>query len=610
MKGGHPAERRRQARVALIVLCALMGVLLASFFRAQVVRGSTWALQSDSNRLRVVPVPAPRGTVFDRYGRIIADNVPSYSISLFPAPPDSIRATLERMAPHLDLSPERIDALVEGARVNRRLPLLVTANADHETVAALKERRADFPDVFLEMRPRRRYMGGEELGHVMGYVAEVSGAELESPIFEEYEQGMIVGKDGIERQYEGRLQGEHGVRYLEVDAVGRVVGSFEGQAAANAIPGEVIHLNLDLEMMHFIHEIFPDSTSGALVALNVEDGGILALYSAPGFNPNEFVGGISRALWEELNTAPSRPLFNRAVVGRYPPASTWKLASAAIGLEAGVVEPGETMTTPCFGSYTFQGVTRRCWKPEGHGHLDLAGAIAQSCNVWFYQLGLRIGLERLVEEGTRLGFGEACGVDLPSESSGVFPESLDWWWRVHNYRPFENEVFSLVIGQGPNDQTPLKMAQFYLALAGDGSAPAPRLLRSSGEGDVPEQWRLDLSPSSLEALREGLRQVTSEGTARLSSLEHWDFIGKTGTAQATGDRELPHSWFAGMAGPRGGAPEVVIVALLEESQGGAAPLAAKAADFHLRRKYGIPVDTIQTLGEHYAAGVPAPWALQ
>ncbi len=178
----------------MLVLVVLMGILVISLVRAQVVRGTSWALQSDSNRLRVLPVPAPRGTVFDRYGELIADNVPSYSISLFPAPSDSIRATLERLSPLLDLGPERVDALVEQAAVNRRLPLLVTDNADYDAIAQVEERRADFPGIFLEMRPRRRYLAGPAVGHALGYVGEVSAAELESPLFQEYEQGMIVGK--------------------------------------------------------------------------------------------------------------------------------------------------------------------------------------------------------------------------------------------------------------------------------------------------------------------------------------------------------------------------------------------------------------------------------
>jgi penicillin-binding protein 2 len=611
MKPSHPLVRRNRAAGAGLILGLLFLVLVGAFFRSQVLGGTAWALQSDSNRLRVLPVPAPRGTIFDRYGEVIADNVPSYSLSLFPASPDSVAEVLGRLQPILDLSEERVETLNETFRQNRRRPLVVTMNLSDAELAVLEELRPEFPGVFLEMRPRRRYLGGEALGHIMGYVGEVSAGELESPRFEGYERGMIVGKDGLERQYEAELQGAHGVRYAEVDAAGRVVGSFQGQAARPALPGDDLYLNLDLGLQHYIHSIFPEGMRGAVVALNVEDGGVLALYSAPSFDPGDFVGGISRDRWQAFNEDPDQPLYNRAVVGRYPPASTWKLASAAIALEAGVVTPDERMAQPCTGSIFFQGRTWRCHRAGGHGYQNLAGAIATSCNVYFYQMGLRVGLERMVEEGHRLGFGDRCGIDLPQESVGVFPEGLEYWQRNWGYRPAQNEVLSIAIGHGPNDQTPLRMAQFYLALARQGDAPAPRILRDDAAAIEPA-WAMDLTPESLEALRDGLRAVTRPGgTAFLrTALEHWDIIGKTGTARLTPDRP-PHAWFTGMAGPWGQDPEIVIVVLVEEGESGsaaAAPVAAKAADFHLRRKYGIPVDTIQTLFEHQMAGIPAPWA--
>lgn len=615
MKAFNQNERRGMGKGARLVLLLLLAVLGVAFFRAQVVRGPAWALQSETNRLRVLTVPAPRGTIFDRTGRVVADNVPAYSVSLFPAPVDSIRADLLRLQPILNLTDARVETLVETFRRNRRQPLVVKMDAAYEEAAALEERRPEFPGVFLETRPKRRYMGGAAVGHVLGHVGEISQQELASPAFAGYERGMIVGKDGLERQYEPTLQGRSGFRYVEVDAAGRIIGSFEGQPSAPGFPGEDLHLHLDLALQEFLHEIFPDTLRGAAVVLNVEDGGILALYSAPGFDPNEFVGGMDRARWETLNRDPDRPLFNRAAVGTYPPASTWKLATAAIGLELGVANPREMMPQACTGSFQYGNVVRRCWDPRGHGHLDLAGAIAHSCNVYFYQLGLRIGLERLVAEGSRLGFGEPCGVDLPREGRGVFPESIEWWQRAYGYRPFENEVLALAIGQGPNDQTPLRMAQFYLALARDGSAPPPRLARPRDGEEPAAEWSLDLGEASLAAMREGLRRVTSAGgTAFLSSLEHWDFIGKTGTAQRGPGQERRHAWFAGMAGPRGGPPEIVAVVVVEEvgeGEGGAsmaAPIAAKASDFFLRRRNDIPVDTIQTLGEHLRAGVPVPWA--
>ena len=590
----------------------LLGILGAAFFRIQVLSSDSYALQSESNRLRVVPEEAPRGTIYDREGRPIADNVPAYSVSLFPAPPDSIRRTLQRLSPHLDLDGEAIERLVNRATENPRFPLVVTQDAEVDQVAALEERRPDFPEVFLEQRPKRRYHGARSVGHALGYVGEISREELETPFFQDYEQGMVVGKEGVERQYEAILQGERGIRYLEVDAAGRVVGSFRGQSASPAEPGADIQLNIDLGLTEYIDQVFPDTLNGAVVALDPEDGGVLALYSHPTGDPNDFVGGISSELWADLSTDPDRPLVNRAVSGTYSPASTWKLATAAIALEHDLIDPDEMMPEACTGAFQYGNVVRRCWDADGHGQLDLAGAIRHSCNVYFYQVGLLIGLESLVEEGTRLGFDRACGIDLPREAAGDFPDDLDYWERRWGYRPYENEVLQLSIGQGPNDQTPLKMAQFYLGLARDGTAPAPRLRRDD-DGDRGEDWALDLTGENLESLRDALRQVMEPGgTGHLSSLEHWDLLGKTGTAQhdPLGQRES-HAWFAGMAGPWDEDPEIVIVVLVEEGGSGsaaAAPVAAKAADYYLRRKHDIPVDTIQTLAEHLEAGEPAPWA--
>lgn len=615
MRLDHPISRRSRARGGVVVVAVLMGVLGIAFFRAQVLRSSGWVLQSDSNRLRQLSVPAPRGTIFDRNDSILADNVPGYAVVLLPDHRDTIRARLERLRPHLGLTDGRINRLMDQARSYPRQPLTVKLNAPFVEVSTLEERRSDFPGVLLEMRPRRRYLAGEAMSHVLGYLGEATTTELEDSIYaqdplERYGPGTILGKDGIERQYERVLQGRPGSRYVEVDALGRIVGSFQGPAEKLAVPGGNLQLNIDSELQQWVHHIFPDTMRGAVVALNVEDGGILALYSSPTFNPNDFVGGIAADRWGALISDPALPLFNRSVLGTYPPGSTWKLATAAIALDLGVVRPDETMPIPCTGGMQYGNRFFRCWNREGHGDLDLLGAIRHSCDVYFYQLGLRIGLQQLLEEGTRIGFNERCGIDLPSEARGNFPGDTTYWELNPNfgYRATEGEVLNLAIGQGPNDQTPLKMAQFYLAIARDGSAPPPRLLKTE---EVPDGgWSLNISQEALEVMREGLRGVVRPGgTAHMASLEHWDLMGKTGTVQ--NEPNPDHAWFTGIAGPRGGDPEIVVVVFVEFGESGsgvAAPIMAKTADFYLRRKYGIPMDSIQTLGEHYMTGTPAPWA--
>jgi penicillin-binding protein 2 len=610
----HHHERRRRALGAYVIVSIFMGILAVSFFRVQVLGSDAWELRSRSNRIRQLPVAAPRGTIYDRNGRIIADNSPGYAITILPGPPDTIRATLERMGEYMEMSEPRIQRLLGFLARYGRQPLPVDTDADFEVVSALEERRTDFPNVYVEMRPRRRYLTGEATGHVLGYLGEITREELDTEEFadDRYQQGMYVGQVGIEKQYESILQGRQGLKYVEVDARQRIIGDFAAFRQDPGESGQDLRLNIDIELQEWIHTIFPDSMRGAVVALNVEDGGILAMYSAPSYDPNAFVGGVDADYWDALNTNQGLPLYNRTVMGLYPPASTWKLAAAAIGLDLGVITPDEVMPVPCTGGISFGNDYRRCWDPDGHGFNNLAEAIGNSCNVYFYQLGLRIGFQPLMRRATEIGFSEKCGVDLPQESRGIFPADPQFYVDRFGERPLENEVLSLSIGQGPNSQTPLKMAQFYVAIARDGSAPTPALAQGQELG---AGWALDLQPEDLASIYAGLAAVTAPGgTAHFgTSLEHWQVVGKTGTAQNSrsvlGEAEN-HAWFVGMAGPWGERPEIVVAVLVEEGASGsgmAAPIMAKTADFYLRKKYGIPIDTIQTYGEHVRVGPVPQW---
>jgi penicillin-binding protein 2 len=369
-----------------------------------------------------------------------------------------------------------------------------------------------------------------------------------------------------------------------------------------------MRLSIDLELQQWIARIVPDSMRGAVAALDPTSGEVLALYSSPSFDPNDLVGVVPRERWRALQEDPARRLLNRSIAGIYPPGSTWKLATAAIALELGIVDPEGYLPLACRGGMRYGNRYFRCWDPAGHGYLNLPDAIKHSCDVYFYQLGLQIGLTRLLEEGTRLGFGRPTGIDLPSEQPGHFPPNTAWYERRFGWAPTEAEVLSLAIGQGANDQTALKMAQFYAALATDGRAPAPRVALDGARagGDTLD---LRISPENLEWLRKGLRRVTEEGgTAYGSRLEYWDWIGKTGTAQ--NPHGADHGWFVGIGGPREGAPEIVVAAIIEAGEHGSdvAQVAAKAADYYLRNLHGMPTDTIQTLREHWYAGRPAPWA--
>ncbi|MCY4574013.1 MAG: penicillin-binding protein 2 [Gemmatimonadetes bacterium] len=602
MKGYDPERQKALANRARVVVFALIGLLVGAFFRAQVSRSSDWLLRSESNRLRSLTLPAPRGIIRDRTGRPMADNVPGYAVSILPAQTDSMLATLNRLREHMEIGDERFRRLEEQVRERDTRPLIVSTDATFDEVAAMEERRTAFPQLLIETRPKRRYPAGRIGAHIVGSVGEINEEELSSPEHEGVEPGRIIGRSGIEAQYDALLQGAPGLRYVEVDAAGRIVGSFGGIRTLTEESGSDIDLNVDLELMEWIHHIFPEEKSGSVVVLDVETGGVLALYSSPAYDPNVFAGVVDPADWNRLAGDPATPLYHRAVMGTYPPGSPWKLATAAIALETGAITPTERMPVPCTGSFRFGNRVARCWEEEGHGSLTLAGAIQHSCNVFFYQAGLKVGLEQLLERSNRMGFGDRCDIDLPNQATGTFPEDVSFWERRFGARATEGEVLNLAIGQGPNDQSPLKMAQFVVALARDGSAPPPTLYQSA---PAEAAWRIEISEESLGAIREGMRLVMGPGgTAYGSSLEHFELLGKTGTAQSGPGRET-HAWFTGMAGRFGATPEIVVVALVEYGGSGsavAAPLAAKTADYFLRGEYGIPRDTIQTLIEYYNAG--------
>lgn len=605
----HMHARRRRAKGALTVVWLLLGVLVLVFFHTQVRQGNAYTLQSNQNRMRPLTLLAPRGTIVDRDGRLVADNVPGYALSLLPAPRDSIRSTLGRLAPYLELDEAEIEALMARQRRAPQQQLVVSTDLSFDRISAIEERRPIFPEVLIEMRPKRNYVVGAAAAHLIGYVGEISEAELEDPAFTAYRAGRIIGKTGIERQYESHLAGVPGARYVEVDALGRIVGQYTGAEGPEPEAGDSLQLTIDLELQEWVARIIPDTVRGAVVALEPSSGEVLALYSSPSFDPNGLVGNVPAARWNALRQDSAKRLLNRAIAGLYPPGSTWKLATAGIALELGIVRPESTLPLACRGGMQYGNRYFRCWEPDGHGYLNLPDAIKQSCDVYFYQVGLQVGLDRFLREGTRLGFNRPTGVDLPAERSGHFPPDTDWYERRFGWSPTESEVMSLAIGQGANDQTALRMAQFYAALAGDGRMPPPRVAR--GGPPPPESDWLDLgfSETTLEWLREGLYRVTEQGgTAAGSMLEHWQWGGKTGTSQNPhGD---DHGWFVGIAGPWDAPPEVVVSVIIEEGEHGSdvAQYAAKVADYYLRRQHGIAVDTIQTLREHWLNGVPAPWA--
>lgn len=576
---GFRQTRGRLARwLVALVICGLA----VQFFRVQILKHTTYALRSDENRIRALSIPAARGTIYDRKGRVLAENVPGYSIVILPTSVDSLRSVLETLAGILGHSRERLDGLIDGYRQHPNRPVTVESDASFAEVAAIEERRAELPGgIVIETAPKRHYPTGPILAHVIGYVGEISDADLQLPEFAGNEPGQIVGRTGVERVYDRVLAGKPGVRYVEVNALGRLVGDFRGRETVPEVPGRDIFLNIDLDLQQQAAELFPDTMNGAVVALEPASGAVLAMYSSPSYDPNLFVGKFEPEQWRALNMDPGRPMFNRAVSASYAPGSTFKLILAGIAMEHGQADSDTRMPIPCRGALMYFGRVFKDWTPSGHGSLDLRGAIRESCDVYFYQLGLKVGLQRYLTSVTDFGFNQPTGIDLPSDIRGIFPPDTAWYTRRYGRSGWTNSVvLNLAIGQGENAQSPLKMLQFYAALANGGTLPTPRVAQ---EGPTAEPAGvLPLTAEQREVLRAALVEVVNEdgGTARGSRLAEWTLAGKTGTAQNPHGED--HAWFIGYAPAEN--PAIVAVAIVEAGGHGssaAAPIVSRLIRHYL-----------------------------
>ena len=566
-----PIELQKRVTAAYCVVSLAFLVLLGAFFRTQVLQHEKYQLKAESNRLRPVALPPPRGAIVDRHGAVIAENLPGYTVKLLAPNADSLRAALERLATVVPLDTAQMTDVVRRWRNARYQPVIVFGDATFETASRLEEHRALLPGLVLQSEPRRLYPAGPAVAHLVGYVSEVTDNELESNRFAGAQSGSIVGRAGIEREYDDTLRGREGVRYIEVNARGGLVREQASAASLPPIAGRPLSTTIDIDLQRYIDSIWPPGVRGAMLAITPR-GEIRALYSAPTYDPNLFVGGISSADYRALLSDAANPLINRAIYGRYPPASPFKLATAAMALRRGIVDFGSHMAVPCTGGYRLGNRVFKCWKKEGHGSLDLIGAVAKSCDVYFYQLGQRLGLEAIIEDGVLMGFRDRSGVDLPSEQEPVYPASLEYFDKRYGPRNWSPPatILNFSIGQGENTQTLINMVKFYAALAGDGKIRAPYVVRETA---VPSH-DLGLTPEQLAGLRRALIAVVEQGTAAASKRKDLAVAGKTGTAQNSHGKD--HGWFIGFAPAEN--PEIVIGAIMEFAEHGSsvAPYVVKA----------------------------------
>lgn len=601
----HPNEVRRRSRVAGLLVAGVLIFLLSGFFRTQIVEHDRYALEAEDNRLQEIPLPAPRGIIYDRRGEPVAENVIGYSISVMAQRADTLRAVMERLRTVIPITDDQVTAAVRRFRRDGpSRPAVLLPDASYDVVSVLEERRNEFPGLIIQSAPKRAYPDGGAVSAFVGYVAEISESELARAEYADsgYKAGMLIGKSGLEKQYEHMLRGIEGSRFVEVDARGRIVAE-AGKARPDLQPrpGQQLQTSLDLRLQRYIDTLFArDSVIGGAVAMDPVTGDVLAIHSAPTFDPNRFVGGIPQDYWDELRANPRQPLYNKALQGLYPPASTWKLLTAAVGLEEKVVTLTDRMAISCGGGMTYGGRYFRCWDKNGHGAVDLTGAIAKSCNVYFYQLGLRLQLTRLLAGGAKMGMNDRTGIDLPEEKKPRWPEGTDYFDKRFGKRGWTSALtLNQAIGQGDNDQTILSMARFYTAFASDdGSAASPRIV-SNGKA-IEREKLLNLTPEQTRTIRHALTEVLTErGTANSARLPDVSVAGKTGTAQNSRS-DLAHAWFVGFA-PED-KPRIVVAVMIEFGDHGYT--AARYATAIMAKYLGVRPPAI--VAQREAGLIPAP----
>ena len=589
---GAPELRRRCKFLFVFLAIAFVG-LTARLVFLQIVQGERYTYLSENNRIRIKRVPGTRGMIFDREGQLLVDSRPSFDLIFVPEDSgERPENTLKLLAGYLRRDPGELLKIFEENKNRAAFDELVLGrDIDWPAVVAVETHQLDLPGVSLRARPRRNYSDGPMAAHVLGYLGEINQKQLKNLKDQGYVIGDEIGQYGLERRWEELLRGQSGGQQVEVDALGRRVRVLH---EVTDVPGYTVHLTLDRQLQETAYEALKGK-EGTIVALDVNSGAVLALASTPAFDPNTFARGIKSDEWTGLIKDQLRPLSNRATQGQYPPGSTFKIVMSIAGLEEGVIQPESFIQDPGF--YSFGNRSFRDWKKGGHGAVNLHKAIVESCDTYFYQLGPKLGVDRIAKWAHAFGLGEKTGIALDDERTGTIPDTE---WKRKRYRQpwFPGETVSVAIGQGYVTVTPLQLANMVAAVANGGKLYRPYVVNKveSVDGSTvreygPELIRtIELKPDTLKRVRTALADVVSApgGTGGAARSQVVSIAGKTGTAQVVEMKggyvkteqlayfNRDHAWFVSYAPVEN--PQVAIAVLVEHGGHGgdaAAPMAKK-----------------------------------
>ncbi|MBW2568524.1 MAG: penicillin-binding protein 2 [Deltaproteobacteria bacterium] len=595
--------RQRLTCVALCVV-AVFVVLIARLFYLQIIEGEEFRRLSENNCIRLQSIEPPRGLIYDRNGILIVDNCPFFDLTVVLKDARPVEHTIEKLFQYINIPASDLKRKIKyGKGISFYTPVVLKQDIGRDALAVIEAHKFDLSGVGVKVRPRRHYINRRSAAHLIGYLGEINSNELKSGKYPGCRAGDFIGKFGVEKAYEDFLRGKHGGRQVEVNATGQVVRILE---TVEAQAGHNIFLTIDQPLQQKAEELL-EGVAGAVVAMDPTTGDILAMASSPSFDQNAFVKGMSHEEWNSLISNPFRPMENKAVQAEYPPASTYKIITAIAGIEEGIID--ENTTFYCPGHYKYGDREFRCWKKTGHGSVNVIRALAESCDVFFYQVGQKLGVDRLAWYAKACGLGSPTGINLDNEASGLIPTAA-WKNRYTGIAWQKGETLSIAIGQGYNLVTPIQMLVLISAVANNGKIYTPSIIKKieTAEGKLVHDvnnshengkpaGRLPAGPQTLKLVKKGLLEAVNKryGTARIAHIDGIDISGKTGTVQLvsrkTNDNTCEedrashlkaHAWFVAYA-PSDNS-KIAVVVIVEHGEHGssaAAPIARELISTYL-----------------------------
>ncbi len=577
---------KKRLAITLYIVVVISGIFVFRLWHLQVLRGNDYKRIDERNRQRVLSIVPARGIIYDRHGRPLVKNIPSFDVAVVKEDIPKDPATLAALGSLIGLGQDEILLKLNSKSRKSFEPITLKEDVSFDQVAKVEAKKIDFPGLQIKILNGREYIYGHSASHLLGYLGNMSVAQMKNPEYSGVPRESVIGQFGIEKVYDRTLRGIAGKKIIEVDAVGSIIKVVRIQ---RPIKGRNIKLTIDIDLQIEAEKSLRGK-AGAVVALNTETGEVLALASAPTFDPNLFVRGIDRGEWKRLVNNPRKPLLNRAIQSQYPPGSTFKIVTAIAALEEGLIS--EYTKQYCKGSIHF-GRVFRCWKWAGHEDVNLVKAIVESCDVYFYEIAKELHIDRLAHYAFGYGLGRRTGIKLDGEVSGIVPTSA-WKLQTKKEKWYRGESLNTVIGQGYLSTTPIQMARVMATVVNGGKLYEPFLLMNS-RTKAQAEGVVKINPKHIKLIKKALRAVVTDkdGTGRQADSELVDIGGKTGTTQVVGgvtkQKDLPeghkdHAWFVAFA-PMD-RPQIAVSVFVEHGGHGsteAAPIAKRIIDAYYKR---------------------------